>query len=697
MDVGNNWSLIVPSSPDQRVSSGDGSSDEWKFAESPMYKILVNILASIDQPLLKRLALYNNTTLNLLNSTDYRNCSWNKSHSPECSDEPSEPNYYDVVSVFFIIIAGTLLSLVTAGGNLLVLLSFKMDKQLQTISNYFLFSLGVADLVVGFISIPLMTLYSAEGQWTLGYVACQFWLSVDYLMSNASVCNLLLISFDRYFSLTRPLTYRPRRTKKKAFIMIALTFIISLILWPPWIITWPYIEGKFAVAENECIVQFLKTNPYVTLGTAILAFYLPVSIMVVLYARVYYVTQTRHKEFEKLQSFQTTRKSTETSRKPSEYSSLHQTDNLLSADSKDQKPDVTNIEIMDERSSNFDREKILPAKSWGLQNIVDHFTRKRLHAIAIPEQNSAVSSGFEEDSASNDSQNLEDTPLQADYHNSSFKDSGFSSSRWRNRSTRNPSVKRAFVKRAFSNPIRSPVLNVESSLGTNNQNRGTSFRSEREPDPNVDDDSTYTVLIHLTGSAQSTGPPSVTLYDDSLPDSQLSVTASPKNLHSSGSNRGRLNSLSETTGSNTPLTVTENHSIKFREAGPLSLLGLIPGRKTSLRSQQASISDKRKQKAEKKQESKAAKTLSAILLAFIITWTPYNVIVCIEAFFPETVHATWFTFSYYLCYINSTVNPVLYALCNASFRKCFYKILTCKWSNRHQRSKEGSTIGYLLK
>lgn len=62
-----------------------------------------------------------------------------------------------------------------------------MDKQLQTISNYFLFSLAVADITIGCISIPLMTYYTAMRHWGIGYAMCQFWLSVDYLMSNASV------------------------------------------------------------------------------------------------------------------------------------------------------------------------------------------------------------------------------------------------------------------------------------------------------------------------------------------------------------------------------------------------------------------------------------------------------------------------------------------------------------------------------
>ena len=39
----------------------------------------------------------------------------------------------------------------------------------------------------------------------------------------------------------------------------------------------------------------------------------------------------------------------------------------------------------------------------------------------------------------------------------------------------------------------------------------------------------------------------------------------------------------------------------------------------------------KKSTSEKKQERKAAKTLSAILLAFIITWTPYSVLTVVNA------------------------------------------------------------------
>lgn len=44
----------------------------------------------------------------------------------------------------------------------------------------------------------LYTTYIIMDQWALGPVVCDLWLAIDYVASNASVMNLLVISFDRY-------------------------------------------------------------------------------------------------------------------------------------------------------------------------------------------------------------------------------------------------------------------------------------------------------------------------------------------------------------------------------------------------------------------------------------------------------------------------------------------------------------------
>ncbi|XP_011068549.1 PREDICTED: muscarinic acetylcholine receptor DM1-like, partial [Acromyrmex echinatior] len=227
------------------------------------------------------------------------NDNYSISNGLDCGGEPHQYAIWERVTI---VVIAVILSLTTVVGNIMVMISFKIDKNLQTISNYFLFSLAVADFAIGLISMPLFTIYTVLGYWPLGPLVCDTWLALDYLASNASVLNLLIISFDRYFSVTRPLTYRAKRTTFKASVMIGSAWGISLLLWPPWIYAWPYIEGQRTVPKASCYIQFIETNHYITFGTAIAAFYVPVMIMTFLYWRIWLETKKRQKDLPNLQA-----------------------------------------------------------------------------------------------------------------------------------------------------------------------------------------------------------------------------------------------------------------------------------------------------------------------------------------------------------------------------------------------------------
>uniref|UniRef100_A0A8C8VDN3 Muscarinic acetylcholine receptor n=1 Tax=Pelusios castaneus TaxID=367368 RepID=A0A8C8VDN3_9SAUR len=142
-----------------------------------------------------------------------------------------------------------LLALATVLGNALVVLAFAVDRNLHTQGNLFFLSLALADLLVGGFCIPLYIPYVLTGEWRLGKGLCKLWLVVDYLVCTASVFNIVLISFDRFSSVTNAVSYRAQKgmTKNAVFKMI-IVWVAAFLLYGPAIISW---ERLIALLREE--------------------------------------------------------------------------------------------------------------------------------------------------------------------------------------------------------------------------------------------------------------------------------------------------------------------------------------------------------------------------------------------------------------------------------------------------------------
>lgn len=74
-------------------------------------------------------------------------------------------------------------------------------------------------------------------------------------------------------------------------------------------------------------------------------------------------------------------------------------------------------------------------------------------------------------------------------------------------------------------------------------------------------------------------------------------------------------------------------------------------------------------------EHKAAKQLGFIISAFFLCWIPYFITFMVMAFCRECVHHELHMFTIWLGYINSTLNPFIYPLCNGNFKRVFKNFL----------------------
>jgi hypothetical protein len=99
-------------------------------------------------------------------------------------------NYWALILLF--IPMGTIF------GNILVVLSVFREKNLRTVTNYFVVSLAIADLAVAIAVMPFAVYYEVTKRWNISKVLCDAWVATDVMASTASILNLVSIAIDRY-------------------------------------------------------------------------------------------------------------------------------------------------------------------------------------------------------------------------------------------------------------------------------------------------------------------------------------------------------------------------------------------------------------------------------------------------------------------------------------------------------------------
>ncbi|XP_059198189.1 trace amine-associated receptor 3-like [Centropristis striata] len=178
------------------------------------------------------------------------------------------------------------ISVLTAVLNLLIIISVSVFRQLHTPTNILLLSLAVSDFLVGLLVMPVDALQRTQC-WLFGDLFCSLFRFVSYIISSASVINMVLISVDRYVAICDPLHYTTRITVNRVKVCVCLVWFCTVVF--------------NSVHFNLHLSQQQENNdpcyglcPAVSDNTAadlqlVLHFIVPVSTIVVLYTRIFVV------------------------------------------------------------------------------------------------------------------------------------------------------------------------------------------------------------------------------------------------------------------------------------------------------------------------------------------------------------------------------------------------------------------------
>lgn len=132
----------------------------------------------------------------------------------------------------------SLLLLLSAVGNCLIVFVVIRNKRMHTVANYLICNMSVADLLITFLPLVwevIKLTHYPNGEWPMGQFMCTYVHMVIYLSVACSILSLFVITWDRFFAIMLP--FKQIFTKKILPALIIVIWVASFAFASPTIYT----------------------------------------------------------------------------------------------------------------------------------------------------------------------------------------------------------------------------------------------------------------------------------------------------------------------------------------------------------------------------------------------------------------------------------------------------------------------------
>ncbi|XP_070562381.1 probable G-protein coupled receptor No9 [Ptychodera flava] len=165
--------------------------------------------------------------------------------------------------------------------NIVVITSYLTVRNLRDkVSNIFIVNLAFADLLCGFVPLPLMAAAHVAGGWTFGEALCNFNIVFHIGLAATSAYGVFLVTVDKYIFLIHPLRYHQLVTEQRARIVVVITWVCTfLYAGLPTITRLNEIREQNAW-ENVYPPLCFPIKPTYVISTAVFFIFIPGTIII---------------------------------------------------------------------------------------------------------------------------------------------------------------------------------------------------------------------------------------------------------------------------------------------------------------------------------------------------------------------------------------------------------------------------------